>query len=466
MRPDRSDGKASTAKIKVATALLIGPVGAACSVHNSSVNHLPRPSGRPLAAESFFPLRALGVTLAAQVATTAALSTPAVLAPVAAPELGQSAADLGWFTGLAYFVAMFAGLFAGNQVGQRGAVRLTQLAMLLCAVGLILLGTRTSWIVLPAALCIGLAYGCMNPAAADILARHTPANRRGLYFSLKQTGVPLGVATAGLAVSALLPVFSWSLTATLIGLPCLAVAFLSELARKGLDRPQSAAGNPAAKPDEAGSPSVGRRAAGLWRRLKQQIRDPLALVFGDPRLRMLGLSSFAFASAQVCFLTFLVAYLHLDLRLPVESAALLLAASQLVSTLARVFWGYLSDRWMQPARLLSLLGLGTAIGMVALASLPVGAPLAVIAASAGVCAATAVAWNGVFFAEVSKRSPPGKIAQVNGGTQFVTFFGAMLGPLLFGLSVAASANYRLALACCGLLPLGAAAGLLLAERRI
>ncbi|NDH33592.1 MAG: hypothetical protein EBX68_11265 [Betaproteobacteria bacterium] len=76
---------------------------------------------------------------------------------------------------------------------------------------------------------------------------------------------------------------------------------------------------------------------------------------------------------------------------------------------------------------------------------------------ASACAATVVAWNGVYFAEMANRAPLGRIAQANGGIQFVTFFGGMVGPVLFGLGVSASGSYGLPLALCSLLP--AAAGL-------
>lgn len=410
------------------------PAPNALAVHNRRVNQ---------SAPTPMPLRALGVTLAAQIVTTASLSAPAVLAPLAAPALGQSPERIGWFTGLAYFTAMFAGLFAGQAVARRGAIRLTQAAVLASALGLTLVSAQSIGLVLPAAIMIGLAYGSTNPAAADLLARHTPAHRRGLYFSLKQTGVPLGVALAGFAVSALLPWFSWSESAALLALPCLAVALLSEPARRGLEA----------------------RAAQAPGRIDQTQASPLAVVLRDPRLRILGLISFAYAGTQVCFVTFLVSYLHLELAQPIATAALMLSASQLVSTLARVAWGYVSDRWIQPSVLLGLLGLTTALGMLTLAILPAGSGGMTVAAVTAGCAATAVAWNGVFFAEVSHRSPPDQIAQVNGGTQFVTFCGAMLGPILFGVGVGAGLDYRIAIACCGILPLAAGGGLLIAERR-
>jgi len=69
-----------------------------------------------------------------------------------------------------------------------------------------------------------------------------------------------------------------------------------------------------------------------------------------------------------------------------------------------------------------------------------------------------------FIAELAHRAPPGQIAQANGGTQFITFFGGMVGPVLFGLGVSTSGSYSLPLAFCSLLPAAAGLSFLRADR--
>ncbi|MBU6285368.1 MAG: MFS transporter [Betaproteobacteria bacterium] len=397
---------------------------------------------------------ALAVTLAAQIATTLSLNAPAVLAPIAAPALGLPAERIGWFTGLAYCSAMFTGLIISHQVRRIGAVRLTQWAMLASALGLALIAMNQAWLVLPAAITMGLGYGCTNPAAADILTRHTPAHRRGLFFSIKQTGVPLGVGFAGLSLSALLAWFDWQLSSLLLTIPCLAVALLSQPSRRQLEAHQltTEAHQPSSLPQQ--SPKS----------LLNSLTGPLHLVFGDQHLRRLGLSSLAYSSTQICFVTFLVSYFHLELKQSISFAALVLAGSQLVSTLGRVFWGYVSDQWLRPDLLLGLLGLGMAACMLWLSQLTSQSSQGSLIGCAMACAATVVAWNGVYFAEMAHRAPPGLIAQANGGTQFITFFGGMVGPVLFGLGVSASGTYSLPLACCCILPTAAGLSFLRAHR--
>lgn len=395
---------------------------------------------------------ALAVTLAAQIATTLALNVPAVLAPIAAPALGLPAERIGWFTGLAYCSAMFAGLVASHRIASIGAVRLTQWAMLASAAGLILVATHSPWLVLPAALVLGLGYGCTNPAAADILTRHTPEQRRGLFFSIKQTGVPLGVGFAGLSLSVLLSWLSWNISSLVLAIPCLAVALLSQPSRQQLEAVSVTTADQAIALKAL---SMANDAPRSTASLRASVIGPLRLVFGDLHLKRLSLCSLAYSSTQICFLTFLVSFLHLELKQTIGFAALVLAGSQVVSSFGRVFWGYVSDRWVAPGLLLGLLGVGMAVCMIWLSQLDTQSSPASLVGCAMACSATVVGWNGVYFAELAHRAPAGLIAQANGGTQFVTFLGGVLGPVLFSLGVSASEGYSLPLACCSLLPMAA-----------
>ena len=68
------------------------------------------------------------------------------------------------------------------------------------------------------------------------------------------------------------------------------------------------------------------------------------------------------------------------------------------------------------------------------------------------CAATAMGWNGVFFAELAQRVPRTELPRISGATQFFTFAGGMTGPLLFGEAVRAGAGYGWAYIALALVP--------------
>src|SRR6266849_1276908 len=56
---------------------------------------------------------------------------------------------------------------------------------------------------------IGAAQGPINPASAHVLAQRVPREWFGTVFSLKQTGVPIGFALAGLIFPFLLELVGW-----------------------------------------------------------------------------------------------------------------------------------------------------------------------------------------------------------------------------------------------------------------
>ena len=110
------------------------------------------------------------------------------------------------------------------------------------------------------------------------------------------------------------------------------------------------------------------------------------------------------------------------------------------------------DRWMPPGRLLGWLGWGMGLFCFALASLGPATPPALVVVAVLACSATAVGWNGVFFAGLARLAPPGRMAALSGGAQVFTFAGGMIGPLLFGELVRLTGSYPLAYALFALLP--------------
>ena len=387
------------------------------------------------------PALALTTMLLVQMMVSLTLVSASVLAPAVAPSLGYAPERIGLYAGLGYLAAMFSGLRSGHGVAWLGAMRLTQAGLLSCAAGALLAALGPPSTLLGAAVLIGIGYGIVNPTAAAVLTQHTPERVRGLFFSIKQTGVPLGVAAAGLLMPLGLAWLGWRTTALGVALACAALAI-------GL-APLAAALEP---------PRVPRPTHGSMGQLLQVWRAPL--------LRSMSLASFSYALTQQVFVTFLVSMLHLGMGWSLASAAALLAATQGASALARIGFGAVADRWRIPGQVLVALGLGMslcAVGMGLGVAAAWPAPAVVVVAL--VCAATAMGWNGVFFAALAQRVPRQDIARVSGATQFFTFGGGMIGPLVFGEALRAGAGYAAAWTVLALIPLAAAATLARAERR-
>lgn len=390
------------------------------------------------------PAAALASTLAIQTLASLVATAPSVLAPVVAPSLGFGAERVGLFVGLTYLTAMLSGLASGAWVARLGAVRVSQAAMLACALATLAALAGSLLPLALAALALGTGYGIINPAASTLLARHAPLSRRGLFFSIKQTGVPLGVASAGLLMPLGLHALGWRPSIVLAGAACAALALALRPLVAKLDPPRAAAGDaPASRSWRAG----------------------MSAVIRDPALRTLSLASFAFAFTQLCFTTFLVSYLHLELGQSLSTAAAVLAGSQLVSTASRIGWGHVADRWVAPGILLGALGLAMALACAGLALLGESAGTGLIVAAAVCCAATVMGWNGVFFAELARQSSRADMATLAGASQFVTFFGSMSGPVIFAELIRNGGSYGGAYLMLGVLPALAGVAMLRAARR-
>lgn len=363
----------------------------------------------------------LGITLAIQaLVSMAALAAPA-MAPVMAAQLGVSATLVGVFVTCTYAGAMGATLLSGPLVVRFGAIRVSQAGLLLCAAGLALLAAVPSVAAaVPAALLIGMGYGPITPASSHLLARTTPAHRASFVFSVKQTGVPLGGVMAGALVPPLVLAGGPGAALLATAAACLACAGLAQPLRAALD----------ADREQHHALSV------------SNLAGPIRLVAGDDRLRRLAAFSLVFSTVQVCLATFLVTYLSEGLGYTLVAAGAALAAAQTGGVVGRVLWGWLTDRGIGAARMLAFLAALMAVCSAATAALGAGVPAVALGVLLVIYGACATGWNGVFLAEVARLAPAGMASAATGGSLAVTFFGVMLGPMIFGAVSAAFDSYR------------------------
>lgn len=390
------------------------------------------------------PLVALAVTLVVQVLASFSLAVPSVLAPAVASEFGLQAQHVGWLVSTAYLSAMLTGLACGAASRRHGPVRMNQFGLVCLALALVLCVFTQVWLLLIAGILIGIGYGIPNPTAADILSRHSPRERRGLFFSIKQTGVPAGVAITGVLIPFLVAWFDWRTALLAMAGVLLTVALLIGGSRRILDPARASRAEPAAT-DTQSSGVLRTLATGVW--------QPLRQVLSDSALRRLGLVSLIYAFTQVVYLSFLVSALKLEHQLSLAAAAAMLSASQVVSVFARVGWGYVSDRWVDPGRLLGLLGVGMSASLMTLAFMPVGISPALMLVITTACAATVVAWNGVFYAELVRQVAPGEVTRVTGATQFLTFLGGVSGGAGFVGLLNVTGSFSASFAVVALIPL-------------
>ena len=362
----------------------------------------------------------LFATLFIQAMVAMALLTLPVMAPVAAKALEVSPALVGVYVAITYAGAMFASLTSGTTVGRLGPIRVSQLGLILCAIGLCL--CAVPW--LPAiglgALLIGLGYGPITPASSQILARTTQPSQMALVFSIKQTGVPVGAMMAGAIVPSLMLGIDWQWSLVVVAMACVVSAALSQPLRDALDD---------------------LRQASLTFQMST-LTTPLRMVLGHRALSTMAACSFMFSMVQMSLTTYLVTYLHDDLAFGMVSAGLLLSVTQMGGIGGRIAWGLVADRWLGAQKTLALLAILMASSALATALLLPTLPLWGIWAILLVFGASAIGWNGVYLAEVARQAPEGKASVATGGTLTFTFLGVVIGPPLFGALSSAFGTYR------------------------
>lgn len=372
------------------------------------------------------------VTLLIQAFSAFAMMAVPVLAPVDPGPPRLTTAGIGLYVLFAYVGAMIGSLCTGPLVDRWGAIRTSQGALLLSVAGLALAALFPAAL-MAAALLVGLGYGPITPASSHVLIRTTPAHRRNLVFSIKQTGVPLGVALAGFCIPPVAGAVGWLGTLLAVALACLLTAAASQLIQAGLDGQTATAAKAAAG-------RVRWSVAALLR----QLVEPLTVIFRNKGLRSMAAASFLLSGMQAFLANYLVSFLTTSLSVAALAAGFLLGVSQLGGVGGRIIWGYLSDRWVPPLLMLSALCL-----VIFLASLVSGGlalwhlqpSLLALAVLMVVLGGTASGWNGVYLAEVARQAPPGEAAKATSATLACTFLGVIVSAPVFGLVASSSAGF-------------------------
>jgi len=387
---------------------------------------------------------ALIAMLAVQILTSMTGTTGSVLAPVAAPDLGVQTYLVGVYVGIIYGVgALSSGTCAGF-IARFGAIRVSQVCMLLCASGLALGALGQVWSAVLGAVLIGVAYGPSPVASSHILARLTPPSWMNLIFSIKQTGVPIGTGLSGLLLPSLAVALGWQGATLIFASLCLLAAIVIQRLRASLDSDRD--------------PS---RPLFALASLSSAVR----LVSSDPDMRRLSIISFAYAGMQTILSAFLVTFLSSRMDMAIVLAGIVLAISQGSGALARVIWGFTADRGgIDPVRLLA--GLGIAMSVIALVTGVIAPdwPFALVVLVCASFGATAAGWNGVFLAQLA-RLAPGRVSEAAGGSHLATFGGVMVLPPVFSLILAATGSYAIGFACVAALTFAGGLWLLMVPMR-
>jgi nitrate/nitrite transporter NarK len=287
---------------------------------------------------------------------------------------------------------------------------------------------------------IGFGAGHNTPAGSQILVRAAPPRHRTLIFSIKQAGVPLGGALAGLVVAPL--VLAQGLPTALGAV--IAVTVITILAvqpfRRRLDGDRGAS-----QPNWARALLSPAAVARSVRTLRADRSLPLLTALGA-----------SFSVTQSCLMAFTATYAVTRHGASLAEAGRIVAVMQGASMLGRVTMGWVADRMGHALRHLALQSLASALAILLLVMAGDQGPWALYGCAALV-GLTAIGWNGVHIAELARVAPPHLVSDVTSAASLFGFIGSICGPLAFTLLVGWSGSYGLSflvmaaqLAGCGL----------------
>lgn len=365
-------------------------------------------------------VRPLVVIFLMQSVITMAIYAIPVIVPVAAIDLGLTPESVGFLVTLIYLFSTVTGLFSQALIVHFGPTRLFQLLLFLTAVSvLILLGSSTLMAIISVAI-LGIATGPMNPLGSFILAKVVAPDRRAFVFSIKQCATPAGGMLAGILLPTMMLTFGWQ--AAMATIPALVVVMMALAPLGQLGQPQVTQSQPAFN-------------------LRKTLAS-LSIVTVRGPIRDLTLASTCLAAAQMALATYLVVYLWRNVGLSEALAGLVFAVLHLSGIVSRLFLGLLADRFTSAKWILVAICLVLSLSLFLIGQFEQHWWIGFVYVVVAVAGATGNGWVGLYYAELARLSPPDRIAEFTGASQFFTYIGLLSGPMIFGGLLAFVANYE------------------------
>ena len=377
-----------------------------------------------------------------QVSAAIATQLVPVLAPELARDLGLDPALIGVYSVIMWITAGLISLPAGELSDRFGGARVAQMTLVLStlSLGVVVIAHPLAFVGM--AVLLGAAWSLQGPAGARVLIHVVPPQHRSLMFSVRQTGVQVGFLVASFSLPALNDVFGWRGTACVLAAVLAVMLLAFRPLVRGIDE-QAAMG--------ASDPPKARLTDG-WHRVQR-----------DPVLQGLGVAIGIYSATQFCMNGFFVIYAVTELNFGLAEAAAMLGVAQFAAFVARLFWGFVADRYIGPLRLLIGLGLCMAVCGMDIGALPSDPPRMAMTALVFLMGATSGGWNGVLLAEIARRAPDAA-GLVTGTLQVANYVSLIIGPIIVAVAGAAG-SYGLGFGIVAGSALGAAGFLYHCARR-
>jgi MFS family permease len=375
--------------------------------------------------EQHLPL-ALGATFLQQTFVALGRALPAVIAPAIILDLGIDAAWIGVYFGVTALAALVAQLGCGSFIVRYGALRVSQISLVMMSAGSALAALGTPLPLILSAIIAGGGGAVSTPASSHLLGRCTSLRYLPLVFSIKQTAVPAGLLLAGVLGPQLTEWTGWRATMLLSAAACAVLVLMLQPVRGIFDDDR-----------------VPTRAFRL-----SDFRATLTVVLATPGLRALSFACLAFNGLQAVVTAYFVTYLTTIGYTPV-AAGFLFSVAVAVAVPGRVLWGWIGSSHVSPRVVMAGLALGMAGSAVLLALCSAGSPALLIGLVACALSATALSWHGILLAETARASPEDMRGGVTGGVLSFGQVGALALPLLYSGFLDQTGSYGIGFIVCG-----------------
>jgi sugar phosphate permease len=177
----------------------------------------------------------------------------------------------------------------------------------------------------------------------------------------------------------------------------------------------------------------------------------VAATLRDRRLWRVSLGSGIYVYAQTAIIGFGVLFLHDEHGLSESSAALVLAASQVIGGVLRVAIGRWSDLVGSRLVPLRLVGIAIAVSVAGVAAFT-GGPVAVLVPALALAGGLSMGWNGLAFTAAAELAGAGRSGAGIGFQQTVLSGLGIVAPVVFAVTVSAS-SWAAAFALAAVTPL-------------
>jgi MFS family permease len=232
-------------------------------------------------------LVALGAMFLQQTFASVGKVLPAVVAPLVIAEFDADPAWVGVYYGVAAAASLFAQMGCGSFIVRYGALRMSQVALVLLGGGMAVAAEGSLPGFGASAIIGGGGAAVSTPTSSQLLGRVSPPRLAPLVFSIKQTAVPTGLLISGFLVPAMASALGWRGATLVIAAACVAFAAMLQPLRARFDNDRV--------------PS---------RRFRlSDFQTTIASVLKARDLRRLSFACFAFNGVQSVFTAYFVIYL-------------------------------------------------------------------------------------------------------------------------------------------------------------